>query len=569
MSQLKRYFVVFLVLMILCGIRFAEFGENTESIESFRGAALLEEDFNPLIASSVNEKQVKLKIDNKEYNNDTSSIYMNDDLSLMVPISLLSEGLNCSVQLYDQRELFVEKRNDVIVSDLNSDLIQVNGSPVAVNTPMIKKDNEYFVSLEDISEHIGYSYSWDIEENQAVAVDEDAGDSILPSSYDLRQRGRVGTVKDQGLTGTCWAFAALTALESDSRPELSDSFSVDHMFRQNSFAVNETDGGEYTMGMAYLLSWKGPVLDVDDPFGDGASDGSLEAVQHVQEVQMIEGKNYEKIKEAVFKYGGVDTALYSALDGGEGESGFYNEQNQAYCYLGTEKPNHEVVIVGWDDNYPKENFSVNVQGDGAFICQNSWGDGFGDEGFFYVSYYDTNIGSHNVVYTRVDDTDNYDKIYQADLCGWVGQIGFGKSSVYAANTYVAEDKEQIRAAGFYATGANTEYELYIVKNFTGVDSLVSKRKIAAGTLTNAGYYTIDFDTPVNVEEGEKYAIILYINTPDSEHPLAIEYVADEATATVDITDGEGYVSATGLAWDSIETKSSANICLKVYADVLE
>jgi len=55
---------------------------------------------------------------------------------------------------------------------------------------------------------------------------------------------------------------------------------------------------------------------------------------------------------------------------------------------------------------------------------NSWGDSFGDDGLFYVSYYDSNIGIHNVVYTRVEDNDNYDNIYQSDLCGWVGQLGY-------------------------------------------------------------------------------------------------------------------------------------------------
>lgn len=61
------------------------------------------------------------------------------------------------------------------------------------------------------------------------------------------------------------------------------------------------------------------------------------------------------------------------------------------------------MIIGWDDNYSRSNFNTPLEGDGAFICQNSWGDGFGENGIFYVSYYDTNIGTHNVAYTRVDD----------------------------------------------------------------------------------------------------------------------------------------------------------------------
>ena len=36
----------------------------------------------------------------------------------------------------------------------------------------------------------------------------------------------------------------------------------------NGFNMTQNDGGEYTMGMAYLAAWKGPVYEKDDPYGD-------------------------------------------------------------------------------------------------------------------------------------------------------------------------------------------------------------------------------------------------------------------------------------------------------------
>ena len=63
------------------------------------------------------------------------------------------------------------------------------------------------------------------------------------------------------------------------------------------------------------------------------------------------------------------------------------------------------------------------------------------QGVFYVSYYDTNVGIHNLVYTGVEDTDNYDTIYQSDLCGWVGQLGYNRDTIYGANVYIAENNE--------------------------------------------------------------------------------------------------------------------------------
>lgn len=566
MSYSKRYVFLIALAFVACILKFYNFGTDYENVETFRGAKLAEEDWNPLIAETVNEKRITVAIDSREYTNEDTGIFMDKNLNIMVPVDILAEGLKCSSHLYDGNELVVEKRSDELVFGLNNPEISVNSEARTVVSPMIEQNGSYYVSIGEVSKNIGYHYEWDMEKNQAVAVDNSEAASIFPASYDLREKKRIGNIKNQGNTGTCWAFAALSALESAMLPEEKVEFSPDHMSRSNSFDVDYSSGGEYTMGMAYLVSWQGPVLEKDDPFGDGTTDSSLTAVKHVQEVQMMEGKDYEKIKEAVFQYGGVQTSLYSALRNSNSVSSFYNREEKAYCYIGTEKPNHEVVIIGWDDNYPKENFPINVEGDGAFICQNSWGENFGEDGVFYVSYYDTNIGSHNVVYTKVEDEDNYDHIYQSDLCGWVGQIGFNKSSVYGANVYEANGKEDLSAVGFYATGKDTEYSIYLVHNYENTDSFESKIKIAGGKLKNAGYYTIPVEGNVSLKEGERYAVVLYLNTPGAVHPMAIEYAADAATKSVDLTDGEGYISSTGKKWDHVEETSSCNLCIKAYTN---
>ena len=72
------------------------------------------------------------------------------------------------------------------------------------------------------------------------------------------------------------------------------------MTMNNGFTLTQDDGGEYTMGMAYLAAWEGPVCEADDPYGDNKTNPDLIAVKHVQEMQIIDGKDYEKIKESVF-----------------------------------------------------------------------------------------------------------------------------------------------------------------------------------------------------------------------------------------------------------------------------
>lgn len=392
----------------------------------------------------------------------------------------------------------------------------------------------------------------------------------LPSAYDYRKEGRAPRIGNQGSLGTCWAFASLTALSSSLLPEENVSFSVDHMSMHNHFLLGQDEGGEYTMSMAYLLAWEGPVWERQDPYGDGISPEGLTPCRHVQEIQVLPSKDYEAIKRAVYTEGGVQSSLYTSMKDYDSESVYYNRDTNSYCYMGNEEPNHDSVIVGWDDDYPKENFNMELEGDGAFICTNSWGEDFGENGYFYVSYYDSNIGVHNIVYTGIEPVDNYDRIYQSDLCGWVGQIGYGKDEVWFANVYEAGEGEKLAAAGFYATDKDTEYEIYAARNLPALagaaagEALNERIPLVKGKLQYAGYYTIPLKEKIQLEDGEKFAIIVKIKTPGTIHPAAIEYDAGDGIAQVDLGDGEGYLSHDGNVWEHVEETQKCNLCLKAY-----
>lgn len=555
MKYSKRYVVFTLILIIIFVFDFYIFAKDNTTLGEFRGAEIESTVWSPLVAKDVNKNTIHMMIDNKEYTSDTLKFYMDDDRNIMVPVDMLREALNCSARIYQENELWVEKHS------LMADYM------LGTDNDFILYDGKFYVSMNSLSEMLDCTCTFDTNTNTLTVVDNSEGISDVPPSYDLRTRLRVSEVRNQGTYGTCWAFAAISALESSLMPEENLLFSVDHMSMSNSFNVNQYDGGEYTMGMAYLAAWQGPVYEKDDPYGDGATDESLSPVKHVQEIRIIDGKDYQGIKEAVFKYGGVQTSLYSNISSSKGNSKYFNKDTNAYCYMGSEKPNHDVVIIGWDDNYPKENFNVDLEGDGAFICQNSWGNEFGDDGFFYVSYYDTNIGTHNEVYTGVENTDNYDNIYQSDLCGWVGKMGYDKEDMYGANVFTATSDQNIKAASFYATASDTSYELYIVNDFKDEYSFADRKKVAEGTLENAGYYTIKFDEEVPITEGERYAVVLHINTPESTHPMAIEYDSGESyLKDVDLDDGEGYISYDGAAFINVKEKQDCNLCIKAFSD---
>lgn len=551
-KYIKRYmFFLLLIVMLLLVMGIAKKGAEGTIVKKEDGY-LEDRLWNPMIARYANRMPITVNVNGKT---ESRNVYMDSLRQIRVPVGCLQDMFDCSAHVYDNNRLVVQKNNTVVELALGSD----------EEASLVEQDGKFYVSVSDLAFKLNYEYVWNPDENKANITGQDENTRILPYRYSMKESGRAPAVKNQGKYGTCWAFASLTALESAIMPEENLQFSPDHMSIRNDFHMKQNDGGEYTMAMAYLTSWRGPVLEEDDPYGDNKSPENLSSVKHVQEIQILEEKDFEKIKEAVFKYGGVQSSLYTSLTNSSSKSVYYNKKTNSYCYIGTEKPNHDVVIIGWDDNYSKDNFNMELEGDGAFICQNSWGENFGDEGIFYVSYYDTNIGIHNIVYTKVENADNYDNIYQADLCGWVGRLGFGQDSAYFSNVYTVEGNETLEAVGFYATGKDTEYEISIVENFTDTGSFSNQTFLQKGYMANAGYYTVPLEKPIEVQAGQRVAVIIKIKTPNSVHPIAIEYAADKTTKDVVLDDGEGYISMYGNRWSNVETEQKCNLCLKVYS----
>lgn len=419
---------------------------------------------------------------------------------------------------------------------------------------------------EEVRAVAGFMIPQEAEQKiRLIAIDRTKEEIELPAYFDYRKVDRAPKVRDQASFETCWAFASLTALESTLLPEEPLDFSRDHLSYHNSFGMAQGEGGSYIMSMAYLTAWQGPVLEEEDPYGDQVSPEGLKAAKHVQEVRMPADKDYQAVKQTIYLYGGVESSLYVDFFDPREESEYFNRENCSYCYEGEEPPNHDVVIIGWDDGYPAENFNTGAPGDGAFICQNSWGTVFGEEGIFYVSYYDTNIGKYNTAFIKVEDVDNYDMIYQSDLCGWCGQVGYNSDKASFANIYESAGNQQIEALGFYATGGDTEYRLAVMTDFTDKEELSQVEYVQSGYLQYPGFYTIELETPISIKEGERFAAVVEIATPEAVYPIAVEYASEELGKAVDLGDGEGYISADNKHWEQVEEEQSSNLCLKVYA----
>lgn len=529
------------------------------------------DEFVRQVVDRMNSEYVNITIggmDAKSYGYD---MYISDEVKLMVDTDFLKSFLACSVQVCEDGRICILKGDNKCELELGSSLARINDRDYIDMLSEVTRSadgEKIFVPFDDIAYYLYYDLEYFLADN-LIAMAKLPDEKLLPAAYDMRDYDRVTAVRDQGRYGTCWAFASLGALETTLMPEEYNVFSTDHMTLCNSYNLDLNKGGEHTMSIAYLAAWQGPVYEKDDPYGDGVTNTELKAVKHLEEALVIDKKDMDILKSAIFRYGGVETSIYSAMDYVDSKSKYYNADTASYFYNGEQQSNHDIVVVGWDDNYPKEKFTITPESDGAFICKNSWGEEFGEDGFFYVSYEDVNICNKSVVYTRVGEADNYDKIYQSDLLGWVGLMGFGSEESYFANVYKAGKGEELAAVSFYATDVDSEFEVYVVTDFEGVDSFANRKPITSGSMKYAGYYTVDFPENIRLEDNSRYAVIVKIKTPGAVHPIAIEYNVDERTENFDISDGEGYISLYGEVWHSAEGTEECNVCLKAFTNYVD
>lgn len=517
------------------------------------------------LAEMDNQKGVSVVVGQETLSFVEEKPYVSAKGCLMFPVDQLTDAFNCSTQVYENGNILIEKGSNSISLYTNSAAANINGQLVELKDKVQIVSDKLYVPIGDIAQYINYDFVMNYK-TASASMARIAAEVELPKHYDMRELERVTQVRDQGLYGTCWAFASLAALETTLTPQENLVFSPDHMSLCNSFSLGQNEGGEYTMAIAYMASWQGPVYESDDPYGDGKTNPDLKARKHLEEAQILAPKDYVAIKEAIYKYGAVETSIYTQMKTANSWSGYYNRERATYYYNQEATCNHDIIIVGWDDDFPKEYFTITPENDGAFICKNSWGTEFGEDGYFYVSYEDANIGTTNVVYTKLGDANNFDNIYQSDLLGWRGQLGYEKDQAYFANVYRAGEDEELAAVSFYATDVDTTYQVYVVPEFEDADSLNDRKLVAEGSFEQAGYYTVRLDEAVKLKDNQKFAVVVHIQTPGAVHPVAIEYDADSRTREFDITDGEGYISLYGNKWMSAEKNKDCNLCLKAFTN---
>lgn len=400
---------------------------------------------------------------------------------------------------------------------------------------------------------------------------------VYPARYDSRAQGYVTSVKNQDPWGSCWAFGTLSAGESSMLKKGITGTDIDlsemhltYFFFQcpkdplgltaGDSLVNQTGntfmdtGGNNLFTMFALSKWIGPAAESLVPYtstGPFSESLAYQDTAHMQNARFVNTADRNSVKQLIMDYGAVSTAIYYNPYF-QSESGAYllplDYAKELATYGISTNTNHIVSIVGWDDQYSRDNFTAVYDGwlmrpssDGAWIVKNSYGADEGDGGYIYVSYEDASVtrtdGDFLSYAFDLERPDNYDHNYQYDGSFGSGNMtsmnGTSLSNVYTVQAN-AGGNEMLEAVSFSLYTANVKYSIQIYKNPpagnpTGGSPVFANPQ--TGKTTYSGYYTIPLREKPVFAQGDTFAVVITFSSSTSG---TVQYFIDQTVTSADL-----------------------------------
>lgn len=396
-----------------------------------------------------------------------------------------------------------------------------------------------------------------------------AQESELPAKFDPRQSGRVSAVRQSPQAyNMCWAYATVAAIEQsiifsgldNASIDLSESalawfsgqsekYSPDPAQRYNNnyiiapvFAMSRLDGVQYETDEPTYLSepHRNPVSYSQQ----GLCEFELESVEKVT-------GSSEQVKKKLMEYGGAAVCYHSDLD-------YFSDDHKSYYQNARTDVNHSVTVIGWDDDYSRDNFgSVKPEKDGAWLVKSVWGTR-NDDGYYWISYCETELDEFYFYKVRNAVTD---RVYTHN--GGMDRVFVSsKDSVCAANVFTAQGDEVLTEVSFFVEengGQGTDYNVKVYKNVSE-GSPVDGTQCAdiSGRVQYDGYYTVKLPTLVELAKGESFSVVVTLKSDNGKN----YFVAEDAGC--DCEKGQTYFYLAEKGWQDCTNSTFKNAYINAY-----
>jgi len=352
-----------------------------------------------------------------------------------------------------------------------------------------------------------------------------------PPSFDWRNQNRVTSVKNQGICGACYAFAALGNVESKILIDTNTTnitnpvnFSENNAKECNWRELNAwVDGGGNPWGscaggdyriLASLFSQKGMVRETDDPYNvlDVACNSSCPYNKTLLDWRIISTNsvpNTTVLKTYIQANGPVYTHLYVGdpiyNPSWKSEFAAYDGSYTLYTTT-TYNPNHAVLIVGWNDTLPHAG-----PGTGGWIVKNSWDTTWGNAGYFTIAYGSASIGMWSSFMHSWQDYDNNGGIMYYDDDCWDASWGYGgPTTAWGLCNFTPSSNTNATRVEFWTTDATTDIDIYIYDDFNvGTTSLSTLLRSQLNySFTEAGYHSVPLSSPLPLTAGDPVIVVV-------------------------------------------------------------
>ena len=408
-----------------------------------------------------------------------------------------------------------------------------------------------------------------------ASAEEQAG---LPDAYSSRDLGYVTSVKSQQFN-SCWAFASMATLESAllrAGYETGD-MSTDHL---NIWATTRDNGSGWQRGVAndgypaialgYLISWQGGVFASDTgglSIFDSVTGDELPPAPvryGVTAAEYLFKDKPEDIKRCIMEHGGVyssygHTAACLSRDG----LSYYLPPDYKGGYSG-----HSIEVVGWDDNYPRENFNALSdtlpQQNGAWLIKNSWGNNNSLGGYFWMSYEDAYIFAEKYTpsysLTGVEPLDGTKKLLQNEIYGATYEFAYLKSTQLTYLNHFSFDSEfdVIDKVMFKTDALGASYSLYYVPDTpdgTPNADAATWTKLYDGTVDYIGYLCADIEDFSYPGSGGSIAVAMDTTSTGGNCSIGVGEWLENSNGYVFLNEskrGDSYLMQNGVMRDLMD-----------------
>lgn len=513
-----------------------------------------------------------------------------DDIEVSEEGTEIEEDTEESTEASEEETEALEEGTEVIEEDVETDV------PVGMSV----------TTDEEIYEWTG-GYRALPEEYDVEAVDEELALMLLSGELEEKYTTpNLPAIRNQNPYGTCWAFSSIALGELDllksgkTEVDLSELHLAYFTYNsvvdplggtegdKNALASAEqynflNVGGNLVFSMQTLANWMGMTDEEKVPYADAgtvASEGlgeeyAYDDMVHLKNAYCISiKKNPEIVKAMVKEYGGVSVSYYASYS-----EQYYSKEYNSYYVPDFPYTNHAVTVVGWDDTFPKEHFTTEAPGDGAWLIRNSWGSYDGENslnGYFWLSYYDSSLldAAYAFDVTMEGEDDYYDNNYQYDGGILTASMSL-QGSIKGANVFTAhanDTGEFLRAVSF-STKANQSYKIEVYKNLTSPAIPDSGTLVAeeTGVCPYEGIYTIELDEGIALEEGETFSVVLTLYAVDTntsasincEYPGTADGWYDSKTTA---KSGQSFLCYGSNYWEDFGETRNCNLRIKAYTD---